>query len=417
MGIELQAKRFEYMGRKSTVLANGKVRAVVDALGGMMPEFSLSRGKGGINSHWLPDFRDSSGKPYSEAEHAAYWKAKVLYLLAGDFPCSPNFGGDSAAVDGAALPPHGWTANEEWKIEDVGVKPEAGAAYARFSLKSPAPTMPLTWKKCDLVLEGQNAYYSVMRIKNDGKSPMDINLARHNTIGGHFLQSGCRISLSADKFMTAPKGSEFDDTGRFVQGAEFGSLGAVPLRAGGAADAGLVPGMIGHSDFITGAVPAGLSMGWSCVVNPALGLAYICFFPGEAALPPGEVALSFNVLWMQYGGRSFTPWALDEGGTDHTFCLGTENTVSAFANGLAYSRANPKLLGRPTTLSVPAGGERKLCYGTALVELGADLLREGILSMEADGGTLVLKGTKAFQKVPLDAGFDKVRGFEASFGA
>ncbi|MGA2547827.1 MAG: hypothetical protein ABSF43_14845 [Rectinemataceae bacterium] len=416
MGTELQARRFEYLGRKSTLLANGKIRAVVDALGGMMPEFSLDRGKGGINAHWLPDFRNSTGEPYSEVEHARYWKGKVLYLIAGDFPCSPNFGGDGV-VDGASLPAHGWTANEEWKIEEVGTKPEAGAAYARFSLRSPAATIPLAWSKCDLVLEGQNAYYSVMRIRNEGKNPIAVNLARHNTIGAPFLQAGCRISLSADRFMTAPSGTEFDDTGRLAQGAEFGGLGEAPLRDGGVADLGFVPGIIGATDFVTGAVPAGLSLGWSCVVNPALGLAYVCFFPGEAALPQGEIALSFNDLWLQYGGRSFTPWALDEGGSDHSFCLGTENAVAAFANGLAYARSHPELLGRPTTLSVPAGGERKLCYGTALIELDPDLLREGIRSIEAEQGALVLKGGKAFQRFAMDAGFQKVRRFESGLGA
>jgi hypothetical protein len=412
MHMALEAKRIGYLGKKSTLLANGKIRAVIDASGGMMPEFSIVRGKGGINSHWLPEFRDNSGKAWSEAEHAGYWKAKILYLIAGDFPCSPNFGG-ACAVDGVEIPAHGWTANDEWKIEDVGTSAEAGAAWARFSLLSPAAAMPLAWKKCDIVLEGQTAYYSIMRIRNGGKSPVAINLARHNTVGAPFLQKGCRISLCADRFMTAPSGTEFDDTGRLVQGVEFGSLSAAPLRDGSSTDLGFVPGIIGATDFVTAAIPHGISLGWSCVVNPALGLAYVCFFPGETALPPGEIALSFNDLWFQYGGRQFTPWALQEGGADHSFCLGTENAVAAFANGLAYARSNPELLGRPTTLSIPAGGERKLCYGTALIELDSDLLREGILSVEAEEGSLILKGKKTFQRVAIDAGFHRVRHFDA----
>ena len=102
MGGGLQAKRFEYLGRRSTLLSNGRIRAAVDAVGGMMPEFSLGKGRGGTNAHWLPEFRDNSGRPYSEAEHARYWKAKILYLIAGDFPCCPNFGG-GGVVDGAKL--------------------------------------------------------------------------------------------------------------------------------------------------------------------------------------------------------------------------------------------------------------------------------------------------------------------------
>lgn len=413
MGAGLEARRFSYMGRKSTLLANGKIRAAIDAMGGMMPEFSLRRGAGGINAHWLPEFRDNSGKPYSAAEHEAYWKAKILYLIAGDFPCSPTFG-PGGLVDGAELPSHGWTANEEWAIEELGTAPEAGAAYARFSLKSPAPSMPLAYSKCDLVFEGQAAYYSVMRVKNEGAKPVAINLARHNTLGAPFLQAGCRISLCADRYMTAPAGTEFDTTGRLAQGKEFGGLGAVPLRDGKTVDLGLVPGPIGYTDFVTGAVPASLALGWSCVVNPELGLAYVCFFPGEAGLPPGEVALGFNDLWLQYGGRPFTPWALEEGGADLAYCLGTENAVGAYANGLEYSRSHPELLGRPTTLTVPAGGERKLCYGTAFVELSPELLREGVRSIEAEPGKLILKGGSAFQKVALDANFGAARRVEAS---
>ncbi len=414
MGSALEARRFDYLGRKSTALSNGKVRALVDASGGMMPEFSLLRGSGGVNAHWMPDFRDNSGRPYSEAEHGKYWKNKVLYLIAGDFPCSPNFG-SSCVVDGVELPVHGWTANEEWKIENVGISPDAGAAWARFSLGSPEPAMPLVWNKCDLLFEEQTAYYSVIRIRNGGEKPVAINLTRHNTLGSPFLQAGCRISLCAERFLTAPAGTEYDDTGRLAQGAEFGSLSSVPLRDGGSTDLRTVPGMIGATDFVTGAVPARLSLGWSCVVNPVLGIAYICFFPGEAALPRGEIALSFNDLWLQYGGRPFTPWALDEGGADHSFCLGTENAVGAFASGLAYARSVPEILGKPTTLTVPSGGERKLCYGTALVELTPDLLREGVRSMEAEEGRLVLKGERAFQRVALDSTFQRTRCFESGF--
>ncbi len=330
----------------------------------------------------------------------------MLYLIAGDFTCSPSFGAP-CLVDGAELPPHGWTANEEWKIGETGTREEA--AFARFSLASPAPTMPLSYDKLDLVYEGQAAYYSVVRVGNKGRLPIAINLARHNTIGAPFLQAGCGISLSADRFLTPPIGTEFDDTGRLAPGAEFDSLAKAPLRGGGYADIGTVPGMIGYSDLVAGAIPSRLPLGWSCVVNPVLGLAYLSFFPGEAGLPLGEVALGFNDLWLQYGGRPFTPWALDEGGPDHTFCLGAENAVGAFANGLAYSRAHPELLGRPTTLSVPAGGERTLYYGTALVELSSDLVREGVRSVEAEEGRLVLKGTRSSQAVALDATFGRTR--------
>ena len=87
--------------------------------------------------------------------------------------------------------------------------------------------------------------------------------------------------------MTAPPGTEFDDTGRLAMGAEFGRLDAAPLRAGGTVDLGLVPGIVGASDLITGAIPAGLSED-----NPAGGsLEEGCWLYGPktraSSFPPG----------------------------------------------------------------------------------------------------------------------------------
>ncbi|HET6412834.1 MAG TPA: hypothetical protein VFG53_12300 [Anaeromyxobacter sp.] len=408
----IQGKRVEYMGKRAVVLANDEVRTVIEAAGAMVPEFGVRRGAAVLNAHWIPDFRDVSGTPYSQALHGAYWKVKILYMLAGDFPCSPSFGAP-CEVDGIVHPVHGWAANEEWTINSVGVDEAAKAAFARTTLHSPVPAMPLTWEKTDLVFAGQPAYFSLIRVKNAGASPISINLVRHNTLGPPFLAAGCRLSVSADRFMAAPEGTEFDPTGRLKMGGEFESLAAAPLRGGGTADLREVPGMIGYTDMVFGAVPEQLALGWSCVVNPVLKLAYVCFFPGMVGLPKGEIAASFNELWLQYGGRPFPPWAFDEGGADRTFCLGTENGTSNFGNGLGYARANPVLLGRPTLVEIPARGVRTLAYGTALVPLDDALVREGVAAVEAEAGAMVLKGVRAYQRVPVGADFVGARTLTA----
>jgi hypothetical protein len=404
----IEARRVEYMGKRAVVLGNEVVRTVVEAAGGMVPEFGVRRGAAVLNAHWIPDFRDVSGTPFSEAAHGAYWKVKLLHMLAGDFPCSPSFG-PPCELDGIAHPAHGWAANEEWTILGVGVDETARAAWARTSLRSPAPSMPLTWDKTDFVLAGQPAYFSFIRVRNAGAAPVTINLVRHNTLGAPFLAAGCRISECARRFMVAPAGLEFDPTGRLSQGAEFTSLAAAPLRAGGTADLTEVPGMIGYTDMVVGAVPEELALGWSCVVNPVLKLAYICFFPGMVGLPEGEIAASFNELWFQYGGRAFPPWSFDEGGADRTFCLGTENGTSSFPAGLGYARANPRLLGRSTLIDVPGHGSRTLAYGTALVALGDALVQQGITAVEAEPGAMVLKGTRAHERAAVGADFAAAR--------
>jgi hypothetical protein len=269
--------------------------------------------------------------------------------------------------------------------------------------------MPLAWRRRVTVLGGQAAYYDLLSIRNDGDAALSINVGHHNILGSSFLELGCKISLAANRFMVAPEGTEFDGTGRLAIGAEFESLGAAPLRSGATVDIGFVPGLIGSTDFITGPISRSLALGWSCTVNPRLGLAYICFFPGAAGIPSGEVALSFNDLWMQYGGRRFKPWAESEGGPDRTYCLGTENSTGAFANGLAYSIERPELLGLPTIVDIPAGGERRLCYGAALVELEPALLAEGVSSIEPEKGSLVLKGIRHSQTLKLEGDFSRLR--------
>jgi hypothetical protein len=410
--VAIEAKRVAYMGKRSLVLGNDEVRMVIEAAGAMVPEFGVRRGSAVLNAHWIPDFRDSSGMPWSQATHGSYWKVKLLYMLAGDFPCSPSFGAP-CEVDGIVHPVHGWAANEEWTINGVGVDEQAQAAWAHTTLHSPTPELPLTWEKTDMVFAGQPAYFSFIRVRNAGASPVTINLVRHNTLGPPFLAAGCRLSVCADRFVAAPSDTEFEPTGRLLQGGEFESLAAAPLRRGGKADLREVPGMIGYTDMVLGAVPEQLALGWSCVVNPVLKLAYVCFFPGTVGLPPGEIAASFNELWFQYGGRPFPPWSLDEGGLDRTFCLGTENGTSHFGNGLGYARAHPQLLGRPTLVEIPARGSRTLPYGVALVSLDEALVREGVAGVEAEAGAMVLKGARASQRVPVGADFTGARALAA----
>ncbi len=405
---DAKIERIRYVGRNAVVLSNRSVRAVIDDVGGMVPEFSIRREKGTVNAHWIPQFRMNLDTSWSDDRHTGYWKGKLLSLIAGDFPCAPNFGPD-CVVDGVSIPAHGWTAQESWKLTESGLLDSGEAAYARFSLRSPDGRMPLMFEKVDLVRSGHAAYYSAMTIGNDGSLPIAINIARHNTLGSPFLETGCRISMSAKEYMAAPSGTEFDATRRLAQGAQFDDLRCAPCRDGTTADLSVVPGMIGFTDLITGPVPLSADLGWLCVVNSALKLAYLTFFPGPKGLPKDELGLSFNDLWMQYGGRHFTPWALHEGGLDRTFCLGTENSRGAFANGLAYSREHPELLGSPTLATIPAHNSRTFYYGTALLELDADLAAEGVVDVQAEEDAIVLKGPRTAQRVPLDSSFDALR--------
>jgi len=401
----------ELGGRNASVLEHDGIRVMIDDIGGMIPELSLVRGKGRLNAHWLPWFRSNSGKPYSEKDDGAFWKANLLYHLAGNFPCIPNFGGGHV-VDGIDMPPHGWTANLSWHFCSSGIDGETGAPWALSTMESPSAAMPLSFRKIDALIPGQNAHYTSISVKNNGSADLEICAGWHNTLGAPFLAEGCRISGAASAWATAPKGSEFDNTTRLALDAEFPSLAEAPLGAGGKVDISRVPGPVGYTDFAVGRIDSTVSLGWSSVVNPALKAAYLCFFPGPASAAEDDIVFRFNDLWMQYGGRLFTPWASYEGGTDLTYCLGTENSISAYAEGLEYARKIQKLLGAPTTVIIPAGKQKVIRYGTLFAHYEGSVLDNGISSVEAESGIVASGASSGRFRFAADTSFTVLKGLE-----
>jgi hypothetical protein len=401
----------EFGGRDATVLKSGVLEVMIDDIAGAIPELSHVQGKGRVNAHWLPWFRSGSGKPYSEAEHGAFWKGSLLYHAAGSFPCAPNFG-PGHVVDGIAMPPHGWTANGKWKFIGSGIDEETGAAWALTAMDSPEKSMPLRFRKIDLLLPDQPVHYASLEIENAGDRALEICCGWHNTLGSPFIQAGCLISAGADQWKVTPPGGEFDGTGRLAPGEEFSSLARAPLARGKETDISLIPGPIGCTDFVTGAIPGNARLGWSAVVNPGLKLLYCSFFTGPKAPDEDDIVLRFNNLWMQYGGRPFTPWAAYEGGADLTYCLGAENALSAYACGLEFSRQNKKILGAPATLNIPAKTKRTLRYGVLFAPWEGAALNEGLHSVEGDEKTLVFKGGTDSLRVRCDPLFSALKGMQ-----
>jgi hypothetical protein len=401
--------------REATVLEHDGLRVMVDDMGGMIPELSVARGRRRVNAHWLPWFRSSSGRPYDDAVHGAFWKANLLYQVAGSFPCMPNFG-PGHIIGGVNMPPHGWTANLPWRPRGSGIDGEGGAGWALSSMESPDRAMPLSFRKLDVLVPEQNVHYISIQVKNSGAADIEICAGWHNTLGAPFLAEGCRLSTAADGWITAPTGSEFDTTTRLIPGAEFSTLNEAPLATGGRADLSSIPGPLGFTDFAAGRISGKAHLGWSSLVNPFLKMAYICFFPGPAAAPGDDIILRFNDLWMQYGGRPFTPWAPYEGGSDLTYCLGTENSVSAFAQGLEYSRQAKKLLGAPTVVTIPGGGEKTLRYGVLFAAYENGVLDGGVCSLEGDTNALVCKGKTEYWRFNADPGFARLRALEKKTG-
>jgi hypothetical protein len=389
----------EIGNREATVLENSGLRVMIDDIGGMSPECSGHHNGEWINAHWMPWFRSNSGQPYNDEEHGSFWKANLLYHIAGNFPCIPNFG-PGHIVDGITMPPHGWTANQKWRYVTKDLDEQSGAVWFLSVMESPAKEKPLSFSKLDVLLPHQCVHYTSIRVRNRGWAEMEICAAWHNVLGSPFLSQGCHISASANKWITPPPGGEFDTTTRLAFGAEFSSLAVAPLLKGGKIDLSYVPASIGFTDFVTGAVPKHAPLTWIATVNPFIKMAYISFNTGPAAAGNDDIGLNFNNLWMQYGGRPFTPWAPYEGGPDLTYCLGIENSISAYAYGLEFARETQQLLGNPATVKIPGMGQKTLRSGVLFASYQGTSLDEGIKSIRAEAEELVCIGKEA---VPFSA--------------
>jgi len=393
------------------MLSNESIQTVIEDKGGMVRELSNTNIHGGrVNAHPMYYFTGHGDDISREVNHEFYHDANLLYTLGGNFFCFPNFGPEST-LDGVHFPPHGFTANGTWNIVKYGTDGDVGALWLLSVMKGTAP-YAYTAYKIDMILPNHPVLYSSVTIENNQATDILTNAAWHNTAGPPFLESGCVINLCADRFSTVPGGSEFDTTGRLAVGQEFDDLSKAPLRSGGTCDLRTVTGMIGYSDFITGAVPSKSALGWASVINPAQQMVYFTFFPGPSALGEDEIPLRYNNLWMQYGGRTFNPWALYEGGADQTFCLGLENSTGFYANGIEKAVQAKTLLDVETTVTIPAGKRRVQRYGTALTSYDQGKMSSGIASVEQVVEGIVLKRGKSWAFIESDSTFHFLKEME-----
>jgi hypothetical protein len=408
----MDVKRIQlWKDRHATMVSNDLIKAVIEDHGSMVRELSNTNKYGGrVNAHPLYYFLGKGPSCQEDPNHNFYSNAELLYQLGGNFFCFPNFG-PPHTFKKVELPPHGFTPGGIWNVVKYGTDAETGATWVLSSMKGPEE-YPFVAQKIEMLLPGHPVLYSSTTIENLSDSPMEVNAAWHNTVGTPFLESGCVINTSAKEFSTVPKGSEFDTTGRLAMGATFDDLSKAPLRSGGTCDTSIVPGMIGFTDFITGKVPRDSKLGWSSVINPVQQMVYFSFFSGPEAVEEDEIPFNFNNLWMQYGGRKFAPWALYDGGTDQTFCLGVENSIGYYANGLKESSSHKELLGAPTTYTIPPHSKRVQRYGTAFTGYEQTKMGGGVQSVEQVVEGIVLKRGKSWAFIESDSTFHFLKVME-----
>lgn len=402
--------------RAATVLDNGRIRVVVEDFAGMTPELSFAHGAGRINTHFVPKFRGSSCA-YDEAKHGKVWGGRLAHELAGNFPCFPTFGWASKDR-GYEVPGCGHTAQGEWTVVAHGADESAAWQVSEMGGASGEATVGLTYRKYDIVLAGDDTHHQVMKIRNHRTDTFMFGGAWHNTTGQPFIEQGCRISASADRWATPPVSHDPAQNERLALAREFDSLAAAPARDGSTVDLSVVPGPVGTTDFLTGRIPPSAKLGWMSVVNPRQNAIYLTYFRGPAATPSDEFTFHFNHLWLQYGGRNFPPFARYEGGADHELAVGVESAVSAWGYGLDYCDKHPVLMGNPTILPLAPGEEKTLYQGTLVAKIGTAALDAGLGKVEASADALVLTGVSGGTvRMAADANFERVKALVSKLDA
>lgn len=403
---ECSVKRVvDICGRSASVLSNGDVRVVVEDFAGMTPEFSFRNGEGYVNTHLIPSFRGTTCG-FDAEKHQADWGVKLVHELAGNFPCFPQFGNPSTQR-GYAIPGCGHTAQMDWAVEKYGSNDSYSFIYSTLG---GAETEYIFYEKYDILLTGHSVHYQVMKMRNGRDEDFVYGGAWHNTTGQPFIEKGCRISASADRYHTPVVSHDPEQREMLALNCEFASLKQAPTKDGGSADISVVPGMIGFTDFLTGRIPQDADLGWMSVVNPNQESVYLTFFEGPASVPDGEFTFYFNHLWLQYGGRNYTPWASYDGGVDRVFAVGVESAISAWGYGLDYSADHPILMGNPTQLTLKVGETKSIYHGTLIGNLHTDVLNTGIERLQKLDGELEAFNEEA-QSVRFlaDAKFTKIR--------
>ncbi|MDA3956619.1 hypothetical protein [Oceanispirochaeta sp.] len=397
--------------RESVLLENDSFRVLVNNDKGMVPELSSRKDKAWINAHWQPWFRNTSSSKWSAHEHEAFWKVPLLYDIAGNFPCCPNFG-PGHTWKGSEMPPHGFTSFMNWECLDMMKKENSVSVHWELT----PPDQPLRYQKIDMIRKDENVHYASLTVTNRSDGKEEMNIGWHNTVGAPFLESGCLICNNSEEFAVPPLGTEFDTTGQLEPGSRSRSLSEMPLRTGGTADFSRVPGVTGFTDFVAAKVPDDCRIGWTAIINPRQKLVYLSWFTGPGSVTKAEIPLYFYNYWMNYGGRPFQPWAAQDGGSDRSFCLGSENSVSFYANGLEESVDHPSLMGHPTHLVLNPGESRVLNYGTAFFSYEEDILDEGIYDLELSDNSLILHGSQegSIVKVKAQGTFDELKKLNAT---
>jgi len=302
----------EIFGQASWKLSSDCVEAHITRTGGHLGPIRFKTACGTI-------------QPFSIAPWAKEKLSKkippMLRALRGDFFCLP-FGGNETPLRGEKHPPHGETANANWKLEDYQ------SHRLHLSMR-----MKIRSGRVDKFIElrpGHRAVYSTHVIS---EMLGCMNVGHHAMLRFPATPGSGSVSTSALQFgQVLPTPFENPANGGYSSlkpGARFKCLNDVPMLDGNLADLSSYPARAGFEDLVMLSHQASPDFAWTAVAFPSDGYAYFCLKDPQV--------LASTILWHSNGGRYYAPW-----NGRHRGVLGLEEVTSYFHYGLAESiRSNP----------------------------------------------------------------------------
>jgi len=313
----------------------------------------------------------------------------MLRVARGDFFCVP-FGGNAEPFRGERHPPHGETANRDWKLESLD---RADGAVTLHTSMQTRVRRGRVDKKLTL-RDGHTAVYCE-HVLSGFSGPMPIG-THPMLLFPEKPGAGCISTSAFKRGYVVPSDWEKPEARGYSLlklGATFSSLERVPASAGGTIDLTRYPARRGFEELVQLVNDPRQPFAWSAVTLPGEG--YVFF-----AIKNPRV-LRETVFWFSNGGRHYPPW-----NGRHVNVLGVEDTTSYFHLGLAAS-ARPNLLtraGAPTAVSLRPDRPLRVAHilGLAAIPRGFDAVKSIVPAR--GGATLTSRsGRKVF--APLDLGF------------
>jgi hypothetical protein len=314
--------------------------------------------------------------PWAEEKVASDTPA-LLRALRGDFFCAP-FGGNGTEWRGERHPPHGETANANWRLKRFIRGTDRVTLHATLKLKVRAGVAD----KFITLVDGHTAIYQ--RHVLTGRGPMSVGhhalLKFPDTPGSGIVSTSrfVRAQVLPDLF-ERPENRGYQS---LQPGAAFKSLERVPMLTGESTDVSRFPARRGFDDLVMLTADPKLPFAWTAVTFPHEGHVYF------ALRDPGT--LRHTILWISNGGRHYAPW-----NGRHTAVMGVEDTTSYFHYGLSES-ARPNPLNRhgiPTTLELDPDKPTAVNYiiGVCAIPRGFDRVKSihalnGGIELAADSG-------------------------------